>query len=219
MSTINPSQKAIVIGGSVTGLLVARVLSDYFNQVVLIEQDKLSDQPESRKGQPQANHLHALLATGKEILAHYFPDLIEALEEGGAILADMSQAARWHISGGYRLQYESGMTAILMSRPFLEYEIRRRVRKLPNITVLDESIVEDLIATPQGGSKTVLSPNSKQQASQVVGVRVKRIAEAGSSLTLNANLVVDASGRGSASLRWLTALGMQPGSIVVNPVI
>ncbi|NJK30547.1 MAG: FAD-binding monooxygenase [Acaryochloris sp. SU_5_25] len=193
MNSIHPAQQAIVIGGSVTGLLATQVLSQHFDQVILIERDKLSDQPESRKGQPQANHLHALLATGKDIMEHYFPGLVESLQQGGATLADFGQAARWHISGDYRLQYESRLTGILMSRPFLESEIRRRVMLLPNLTVLDESRVEELIATAEG--------------SQIVGVRVKCAVEGSDCLTLNANLVVDASGRGSASPRWLMALG------------
>ncbi|NJN37778.1 MAG: hypothetical protein HC790_02125 [Acaryochloridaceae cyanobacterium CSU_3_4] len=126
-------------------------------------------------------------------MEHYFPGLVESLQQGGATLADFGQAARWHISGDYRLQYESRLTGILMSRPFLESEIRRRVMLLPNLTVLDESRVEELIATAEG--------------SQIVGVRVKCAVEGSDCLTLNANLVVDASGRGSASPRWLMALG------------
>jgi 2-polyprenyl-6-methoxyphenol hydroxylase-like FAD-dependent oxidoreductase len=193
MNTIHSAQHAIVIGGSVTGLLAARILGNHFAQVTLIERDKFSDRPESRKGQPQANHLHALLATGKEILERYFPDLIESLQAGGAMLTDLGQVARWHIAGGYRLQHASSMMGILMSRPFLECEIRRRVMKLPNITVLDESTVEELIATPE--------------RSQIVGVRVKCSAEGGHCKTINADLIVDAGGRGSATLRWLAALG------------
>lgn len=193
MNTHMPSKKAVVIGGSIAGLLAARVLSTHFDQVILIERDKVSDRPEARRGQPQANHLHALLATGKDILERYFPDLIPSLQAGGAILADLSQAARWHIEGGYRLQYDSGLTGILVSRPFLECEIRRRVLLLPNITVFDETTVEELIATPD--------------RSQIVGVRLKRSADKEQSEILSADLVVDAAGRGSASPRWLTALG------------
>jgi 2-polyprenyl-6-methoxyphenol hydroxylase-like FAD-dependent oxidoreductase len=195
MNTHTPSKKAVVIGGSIAGLLAARVLSTYFDQVILIERDKLRDQPEARRGQPHANHLHALLATGKDILERYFPDLITSLQAGGAMLADLSQAARWHIGGGYRLQYDSGLTGILVSRPFLEYEVRRRVLQLPNITVLDEATVAELIATPD--------------RSQILGVRLKRSANQEQSMILNADLVIDAAGRGSASPRWLTALGYE----------
>jgi 2-polyprenyl-6-methoxyphenol hydroxylase-like FAD-dependent oxidoreductase len=195
MNTHTSSQKAVVIGGSIAGLLAARVLSTHFDQVILIERDKLSDRPEARRGQPQAHHLHALLSTGKDILNCYFPDLIASLQAGGAILADLGQAARWHIGGGYRLQYDSGLMGLLVSRPLLEYEIRRRVLQLPNITVLDETTVEELMATPD--------------RSQIVGVRLKRSAGQEQSMILNADLVVDAAGKGSTSPRWLMALGYE----------
>ncbi|MEM6753750.1 MAG: FAD dependent oxidoreductase, partial [Cyanobacteria bacterium P01_C01_bin.38] len=47
---------AIVIGSSMAGLLNARVLADYFTQVILVERDTLPQQPQTRKGVPQANH-------------------------------------------------------------------------------------------------------------------------------------------------------------------
>ncbi len=55
-------KSALVIGGSMAGLLTARVLSDYFNQVTILERDLMHDEPESRKGQPHTRHLHGLLA-------------------------------------------------------------------------------------------------------------------------------------------------------------
>jgi 2-polyprenyl-6-methoxyphenol hydroxylase-like FAD-dependent oxidoreductase len=195
MNTYTTSKTAVVIGGSIAGLLAARVLSTHFDQVILIERDKLGDRPEARRGQPQANHLHALLSTGKDILDRYFPDLITSLQAGGAILADLGQAARWHIGGGYRLQYDSGLIGLLVSRPLLEYEIRHRVLLLPKITVLDETTVEELIATPD--------------RSQIAGVRLKHSSEQEKSMILSADLVVDAAGRGSTSPRWLMTLGYE----------
>ncbi|MCC5650021.1 hypothetical protein LC609_09260 [Nostoc sp. XA013] len=61
-STIVKSQErhALVIGGSIAGLLAAQVLTKYFNQVTIIERDHLSAQPEQRPGVPQAHHLHIL---------------------------------------------------------------------------------------------------------------------------------------------------------------
>jgi flavin-dependent dehydrogenase len=66
---------AIVIGGSIAGLLTARILSDHFSQVTLIERDRFSDRAAARKSQPHAQHSHALLTQGKEILHHYFPSM------------------------------------------------------------------------------------------------------------------------------------------------
>ena len=59
-------EKAIVIGGSIADLLAARVLSDHFKEVIIIEKDYYSDNDDVRSGIPQANHIHTLLVRGKE---------------------------------------------------------------------------------------------------------------------------------------------------------
>ncbi|HSG45407.1 MAG TPA: hypothetical protein VLA72_19855, partial [Anaerolineales bacterium] len=74
---------AIVIGGSLTGLLTARVLSDHFEKVTILERDHVHDFPESRKGQAQTRHLHGLLAQGLVILKEYFPGIEDELIAGG----------------------------------------------------------------------------------------------------------------------------------------
>jgi 2-polyprenyl-6-methoxyphenol hydroxylase-like FAD-dependent oxidoreductase len=196
MTSAHKFEHAVVIGGSMAGLLAARSLSDHFSQVTLIERDKFSDAPESRRGQPQTRHLHGLLAGGRTILETYFPGLTASLQAGGATLGDMGQAARWYISGGYRIQYESGMKALMMSRPFLEWHIRQRVLQLPNLKVLDGYTVTALISTPDHR--------------QVTGVRLQPQRGHESEPDLSADLVVDASGRGTVAPRWLEALGYAP---------
>lgn len=56
---------AIVLGGSMAGLLASRVLFDHFEQVSLIERDALPTRPEQRRGVPQGRHTHGLLASGR----------------------------------------------------------------------------------------------------------------------------------------------------------
>jgi 2-polyprenyl-6-methoxyphenol hydroxylase-like FAD-dependent oxidoreductase len=184
---------AIVIGGSMAGLMTARILSDHFEQVTLIERDKVNDQPEARKGQPQARHLHGLLGKGLEIMTRYFPDLPQALQSRGAIIGDMGQVMRWYINGGYRLQFESGLNGVLMSRPLLEWTIRERVVRLPNVRVIDECDVKEPVTSPD--------------RSRVIGVKIHHRTEDSREEILSADLVVDASGRGSSSPKWLEALG------------
>src|SRR5687767_3574905 len=100
---------AVVIGGSIAGLMVARVLSDHFTRVTVLERDRVNDAPEPRKGQPQARHLHILLAAGLDTMNHYFPDLKEGLGEHGALFDDLSASLRWYVAGGYRIQFKSGL--------------------------------------------------------------------------------------------------------------
>jgi 2-polyprenyl-6-methoxyphenol hydroxylase-like FAD-dependent oxidoreductase len=184
---------AIVIGGSIAGLMTARVLSDHFARVTLVERDPLHDQPEARKGQPQARHVHGLLAKGLAVMSEYFPDLPEGLCEAGAYLGDIGQQLRWYSRGGYRVQFQSGLMGALMSRPLLEWQIRRRVLALPNVTVCDGAAVEGLLATADH--------------SRIQGVQICRRGANHQPTSLLAELVVDACGRGSATPKWLAALG------------
>lgn len=184
--------QAIVIGGSMAGLLAARVLSKHFTQVTLLERDEIRDQPEARKGQPQTRHLHGLLAKGLETMLTYFPTLVDDLQAGGAVVTDMGQGMRWYTFGGYRRQFNSGMNGALMSRPFLEWQIRRQLLALPNVQLIDACDVEGL----------TLRADSRQ----VTGVVIRRTDDQ-QVTTLSADLVVDASGRGAASPKWLAQLG------------
>lgn len=100
---------------------------------------------------------------------------------------------RWYAFGGYRRQFSSGLIGALMSRPFLERQIRRQVLALPNVQVIDECAVEGL----------ALSANR----SQVTGVMMQRRNGDCEAMTLPADLVVDTSGRGSVSPHWLAQAG------------
>ncbi len=182
---------AAVIGASMAGLLAARVLSDHFASVTILERDEVVDEAIARKGQPHARHLHALLAEGLRRLEHYFPDLRRDLSDGGAVIGDMGQDIRWYAFGGFRRQFPSGMTGALMSRPFLEQCIRRRVQALPNVTIRGGTQVDALVPDPG--------------RARVTGLQLK--ARDGSAEVLATDLVVDTSGRGSATPKWLEALG------------
>lgn len=193
MATVSRYKQAIVIGASLTGLLTARVLSDHFQHVTLLERDQVHDIPESRKGQAQTRHLHALLAQGLNIFKEYFPGIDQELQAGGALIGDIAHYAHWYHYGGYRLQFQSGITGVTMSRPFLEFHIRQRVLCLPNVTLIDQCAVNELVTS--AGKK------------HVTGVHVTRRSGEGNAETMEADLVVDASGRGSATPRWLESLG------------
>lgn len=122
---------AAVIGGSIAGLLTARVLSQYFDHVTILERDPVHDAPEARKGEPQARHLHALLGQGLKIMTGYFPDLPQALAEHGAVIDDMGHGARWYTFGGYRTETTLGLQGVTMSRPLLEWLVRRFTLAVP----------------------------------------------------------------------------------------
>lgn len=172
-------------------MLVTRVLADFFERVTLIERDTLTDAPETRKGVPQGRHAHALLARGEQILSSLFPGLTDDLVRGGALSDDMGSGTKWFQFGGYKLQHTSGHKIFTQSRPFLEWHVRRRVLELANVEVQAGCAVAGLLHT----------------VGRVTGVNFQRNGEARS---IPADLVVDCTGRGSASQRWLSAMGFEP---------
>ena len=46
---------AVVVGGSMAGMLATRVLSDHFERVTLLERDRFPETPAARKGLPQGS--------------------------------------------------------------------------------------------------------------------------------------------------------------------
>ena len=197
-------KQAVIIGGSLGGLLTARVLSSYFDRVTILERDAVVNHPQPRKGQPQARHLHGLLATGLQVMTRYFPDLPQALVENGAIMADFANSMQWYAYGGYRKRFKMGVQSMLMSRPLLEHLVRERVLALPNVRLLDNCGVLGLVTA----SSTSLSAAVSRQ--QVTGVQVEYRNNIGPNQTLVADLVVDCTGRGSRSPQWLQELGYEP---------
>ena len=79
-----PGKQAIVVGGSIAGLTTARVLSDYFEQVLVLERDEVADRPVIHKSVPQGNHLHALLHGGLQVLSFLYPAFTEDLRQRSA---------------------------------------------------------------------------------------------------------------------------------------
>lgn len=186
---------AIVIGGSMAGLLAARVLSEHFARVTLVERDILPEGAEQRKGVPQGKQGHGLLSGGQRVMEELFPGLTEELVAEGAIALDVVDDMRWYQPGGYRLRFKSGLKGISMSRPLLEAGIRRRVQQIASIEVIDGCDVTGLTASAD--------------RTRVTGIKLKRRGEGSAEETLAAELVVDACGRGSHAPTWLEALGYE----------
>src|SRR5215217_3919089 len=122
----NKYNRAIVIGGSMAGLPTAQVLTHYFNQVIIIDRDHFPQEPTTRKGAPQANHLHLLWKRGQLILEELFPGLTQDLIQAGAIEINWGSDVAFYSGGGWRPSYYSGIATLSCSRGLLEYAIRSR---------------------------------------------------------------------------------------------
>lgn len=177
-------RRAIVVGGSLAGLLAARVLADHFPRVLLLERDELARSAEPRTAVPQGRHVHVLLQRGQQIVAGLFPDLLPALREEGVVDADMGAEFKWHHFGVWKRRFESGIRILFLHRPLFEWHVARRVAALPNVEIREGVAVQGL-AVRDG--------------------RVAGVETAGG--RLDADLVVEAGGRGSTAPRWLEAAG------------
>jgi 2-polyprenyl-6-methoxyphenol hydroxylase-like FAD-dependent oxidoreductase len=192
-------QHAVVIGGSIAGLMTARVLSDFFDQVTVLERDQIEDHPAIHKSIPQGNHLHALLLGGQQVMSALYPGFTEELRRLGAVPCRFGKDAVWYgpdgkgysPTGSVREPRDLGLEGHVMSRALLEYHLRQRTIALANMKLETGVAIEGLAF--EGG--------------QVHGVRRNRPAGAQS---IEADLVVDAGGRASHATRWLIEMGLPP---------
>jgi 2-polyprenyl-6-methoxyphenol hydroxylase-like FAD-dependent oxidoreductase len=184
------ARSAVVIGGSIAGMLAARVLAGHVDRVTVVERDRLPDGAQPRRGVPQGRQVHALLARGLVGLERLFPGFGRDLFHAGAVPVRLPGEVLILGRAGWIDRRAPGWESYSASRPLIEDVVRRRLRELPGVTVVDGTEVTGLRASD--GGRTVL------------GVTVRRDGGASS---LDADLVVDASGRGSRAPDWLTGLG------------
>jgi 2-polyprenyl-6-methoxyphenol hydroxylase-like FAD-dependent oxidoreductase len=184
---------AVVVGGSIAGLLAARVLSESYVDVTVLDRDELAADGAARRGVPQARHIHALLAGGQQVLERLFPGLTTELASFGAPVGDALADTRL-VFGGHRLaSAHAGLTMVSASRTLLEARIRARVASLPGVRFAPAS---DAVG---------LRVSSDQR--RITGVRQLRRTDGSVEETIDADVVVDASGRNSRAPMWLDALG------------
>ncbi|WP_437746850.1 hypothetical protein WME73_19100 [Sorangium sp. So ce302] len=140
---------------------------------------------------PQGRHLHVLLGAGLNAIADMFPGIVEEMVADGALLRDFGEDCAWYHYGAWKVQFASGVPLIQCSRAFLEHYIRQRVRSFPNVEIVDETTASGLRVSAD--------------RARVTGVYVERSGRG--PYELSAELVADASGRGSRALQWLEAAG------------
>ena len=190
-------EHAIVIGGGMAGLSSAAVLIRHFSRVTIIDRDALPSSPEVRSGAPQGNHVHVLLSRGWRLLDELFPGLDERLQAAGAKPVDWIHDVIWETPFGRSPRYPSELRSRLCSRPLLEHAVREELLSDPKVRLL--------------GRHEVTGLQSTGHPARVTGVKVRARAGDGDSEVsdsdLQADLVVDTSGRGSKTPQWLETLG------------
>jgi 2-polyprenyl-6-methoxyphenol hydroxylase-like FAD-dependent oxidoreductase len=185
--------RAVVLGASLGGLLAARVLSETYCEVVLVDRDTLTGVTGYRRGVPHGRHAHGLVARGQQILESHFPGLKDELTEAGVKCGDFSSDVRWIFNGRRMRPAPSGLACVPAIRPLLESRVRDRVRAIPNVTFLERHDILGLEATTDG--------------SRVTGARVQSRSGDALPTVLSADLVVDTTGKASRTPLWLAELG------------
>lgn len=206
MAPSGHQRHAVVIGGSIAGLTAARILADYFDQVTLLERDHYPEQAEFRSGVPQSRHLHLLLMRGRALLERLFPGIGADFAAAGANDIDLVGDALWLMPGGWLPRARSDFHTFMATRPVFDTVVRRRLAALGNISVRERVEVTSLLSSPD--------------RSRVTGVRLRQRGGEGDESTLDADLVVDCSGRGSRQPAWLEELGYrQPSDTTINSFV
>lgn len=196
---------AVVVGGSMAGMLAARVLADHFDSVTLLERDRFPDIPAGRKGLPQGRHAHAVLERGRRIVERLLPGLTDDLVQAGAHLMDFTRDLAWLSPAGWYVHFPSDLRMLSCSRNLIDWGVRLRVAKIPNVRIREGVDIAGLIPGPCG--------------ERVVGVRLESRTLVDdlkiSGEFLSADLVVVADGRHSRLPEWLSDLGYQPPDVTV----
>ncbi|MER6454248.1 pyridine nucleotide-disulfide oxidoreductase [Streptomyces sp900105245] len=184
--------RAVVIGAGIGGMLAAAALAPAVGDVVVVEPDALADGPHQRKGLPQGQHAHLLMAGGLDAMRSLLPglDVRRYLLDAGAVEVSLASGLLARTPDGWFSRFRHDSHHLLTcTRALLDWAVRAAVlSRLSNVKIVQGKAL-GLVGTAQ----------------RVQGVRVA--TDAGEDL-LRADLVVDAGGRGSRIVHWLADLGI-----------
>jgi 2-polyprenyl-6-methoxyphenol hydroxylase-like FAD-dependent oxidoreductase len=178
-------------------------MSDHFDRVVVVDRDAYPAEPEDRAGVPQSRHVHALLARGRREFNRLFPGFDERMTKNGALEVDFPWEFAVMRPYGWARRERGGIPTFFASRRLIEWVIRGLFRELPNVELIERADATRLLATGNG-------------VKRVDGVEL-RPRDGGPPSQIEADLVVDASGRSTKALRWFEELGVEaPAETVVD---
>ncbi|MFF6776985.1 NAD(P)/FAD-dependent oxidoreductase [Streptomyces sp. NPDC012637] len=189
------TRHAVVVGGSLAGLLAARVLSEHAERVTVVERDRYPQEPEGRPGVPQSRHLHVLIEGGQRAFDELLPGFVAELHGLGApklgVPEDMVQwqDGRWYPRTEPTVHFYAG------PRDQLDWLVRKRVFADPRIERIEGTEAVGLLG----------------DSARVRGVLLRERGAGASKepYPLEADLVVDASGRSTRAADWLAGIGAE----------
>jgi 2-polyprenyl-6-methoxyphenol hydroxylase-like FAD-dependent oxidoreductase len=178
--------RAVVLGGGFAGLLTAVALRDHVDEVITIERDWYSETPDPRKGVPQSKHCHLMVEGCVSAMENLLPGCIDELLSCGAKRINLTADTLIRSQMGWFKRFELGAFVISCSRALLDHVLRRKAA----VKVWQGATVVRLL-----GGRT-----------HVTGVLIRK--SDGTTEPVTADLVVDAMGRRSNAIQWLSGLGV-----------
>jgi len=175
-------KRAVVIGAGIAGMAAAGALANRFAEVTVLERDSLAHAHTPRLGASQGWHSHELLAGGLTALDTLFPNIGEDFVRAGAVPVRINRDVRVELPNSDPMpQRDFGLCGYTMSRPLIEAILRRCLLRHANVTV--QPNIQVLGIETDANRKRVTGL-------QWATVRGRPVT------TMEADLVVDASGRG-----------------------
>lgn len=185
-TAVRVGDRAVVLGASMAGLAAARVASEAFDEVTVLERDPLPDGPEARDGAPQTSHPHVMLEAGRVALEDFFAGFSQDVIRNGGLMVDAATEMEYYENGDFFADGPNRLPMLCASRALFEHVTRERVRDLSNVTLRDRCRFVDYEYAPGDG---------------VTGVQFRE--EGRDETNISADLVVDATGRTSRTPGWL----------------
>ncbi|MEU5942260.1 FAD-dependent monooxygenase [Micromonospora sp. NPDC047548] len=181
--------RAVVLGGGLAGMLAAAALARAVDEVIVVERDQLPTEPQPRRGLPQGHHSHILMRGGVEAFDQLLPGTTDLLYAAGAKRRGLPSGALARGPEGWMERLDTDAYLLLCSRELLDHVVREQVLRDRRVTVREGTRVTGLIG----------------DSGRVTGVRIE---QGGAESTLDADLVVDATGRATSAPKWLVDLGL-----------
>ena len=186
-------RRAVVLGCGLAGIAAAAALRENCSEVVLVEQDRLPKEPTARRGLPQSDQLHNLLGRAQMELERLLPGFGAALREAGCGEARVADQTHVYESGKRAPERDLGLRILCAWRPVIDHVALRLLISGGGVSIRDGMRAVGLELNLSG---------------EVSGAVVK--ADEGRVETIDAEIVVDATGAGSRARQWLAAIGQTP---------
>ncbi|HEY1699630.1 MAG TPA: FAD-dependent oxidoreductase [Trebonia sp.] len=194
--------KVVIAGGGGTGCFATLLLARAGHEVVVLERENRAPAPDAetaaarafRPTAPQIVQPHIIMARCRELLIEHLPDVYRALLSAGVVEAPLPTQMPASLPDRSPRPGDERLTQLLTRRSTVDWVLLRAVMAEPGVTFRPGVRVTGLLA------ETASNPP------HVTGVRT-----GGGDLT--ADLVVDATGRGSVLDTWLVGIGARPTAV------